>query len=167
MSVETLTDDACIAILAQVGTQYVGNTGLNADTTVKLVVAMAEADGKAIPGWILGKDMQATEAGPKARAALEAALASDDKRLRDLTSKAIEKYSAPAGQVIDLAIIAAGGGILLALAIIAKVKYSKKKGWEIEPGFPGLADVLDKAGSIIKAATGVPDTPSKDAKDEK
>jgi hypothetical protein len=167
MAADELTDEACIAILADVGNRYVGNAGLDTETTVKLLVAMAQAENRPIPGWVEGGDVPVDKIGPLARQAIEIALASDDTRLRELTDKAIEKYRGPHGQVVDLAVLAVGGGILLALAIISKVKYTKKKGWELEPGFPGLADVLDKTGGIIRAAMGGGAGPSEDGSKKK
>lgn len=92
--------------------------------------------------------------GPIARRALNEMLESDNERLRQLIRAGIAEHQVKQAQIVDLTIVAVGGGILLGLAVLSKIKYSKDKGWELEPGFPQLAEVLDKAGKLVDKVVG-------------
>jgi hypothetical protein len=148
MTVDDLSNESCIEVFAKVGQKYVGNAGYDAPTASALLRAVVAPDLPQPPPWLDHPESPGTF-GPIARRLLKEMLDSEDQRLRKLVNAAIAEQATKKGQIVDLAVLALGGGILLSLAIISKIKRTKDKGWEIEPGFPGLAEVLEKAGKLL------------------
>ena len=154
MLLDQLSDESCIAILASVGAKYVNNAGYDSKTVAKLIEALVQAEIPDLPTWLTNPNTSIDLSGPIARRALNDMLEGDNARLQVLVRAGIAEYQTKQGQVIDLAILLVGGGILLGLAVLSKMKYSKDRGWELEPGFPQLAAVLEKAGELIDKVVG-------------
>jgi hypothetical protein len=147
MTPDQLSFETCIAVLSDVGQKYVKNIGYEPRTVSSMIEAMVRSEVPKTPGWLSQPEDHVDDFGPIARRVLKDMLASEDDRLRDLVNRSITQYEKEEGHIIIEMMV--GGGILIGLAVISKIKYSKDRGWELEPGFPGLADVLDKAGNLI------------------
>jgi hypothetical protein len=147
MTPDQLSSETCIAVLSDVGDKYVKNIGYDPRTVSGMIEAMVRSELSTTPLWLNQPNLAIDTFGPIARLVLKEMLDSEDDRFRDLVNKSIARYEREEGQVILEIMV--GGGILIGLAVISKIKYSKDRGWELEPGFPGLADVLDKAGNLV------------------
>jgi hypothetical protein len=154
MPLDQLSDESCIAILASVGAKYVDHAGYDSKTAAKMVEAVVQGEISELPTWLTHPSTAVETSGPIARRALHDILESDHARLPVLVQAGIAEYQGKQGQVIDLAVLTVGGGILLGLAVLSKLKYSTHGGWELEPGFPQLAEVLEKAGKLIDKVVG-------------
>ncbi|QHN03043.1 hypothetical protein FTO74_06410 [Granulicella sp. WH15] len=153
MDLSKLSNETCVAVLAQVGEKYVKNAGYDARTVDKMVDVTVRSEVSKLPDWYSDPTQSIDTTGPLARRLLEEMLDSGDERLATLVQNEIRQAQSQVGkaQIVDLLV---GGGFLIALAVISKLKYSKDKGWELEPGFPQLAEVLDKAGKLVEKITG-------------
>jgi hypothetical protein len=153
-NLKDLSDEGCLAVLAEVGQKYVNNAGYDSRTAAIMVDAMVRTEIKNLPVWYNDPASSISASGPVARRALQEMLNSGNERLVTLVCSGIAGQETKKGEVIGIDDLVVGGGILISLAVLSKIKYSKEKGWEIEPGFPQLAEVLDKAGNLIDKMTG-------------
>ena len=153
MDLSKISNETCITVLAQVGQKYVKNAGYDARTVDKMIDVTVRSEVSELPAWYSDPAQSIDEAGPLARRMLEEMLNSEDDRLSTLVQNEVSQSQSQIdkAQIVDLLV---GGGFLIALAVISKLKYSKDKGWELEPGFPQLAEVLDKAGNLVGKITG-------------
>jgi hypothetical protein len=155
--VASLSDEGAVRVLERVAERYLKGAGVDvrqmAAVTEALVGIEAPDAAKALatPGI-----SEAREKGIMARNALAMLLDGGDERAARLAREALADTARAKGQAEPIT-VAVSGVFLLALAVASKVSYSKKKGWEVAPGFPGLTGVLGKAAKLISAASGAAD----------
>lgn len=71
-------------------------------------------------------------------AAIEAFIANADVDVRTFIDRAGPQTVAQSATLVTWA------AVVLGLAVLSKLRYNRKDGWVLEPGFPGLADILDR-----------------------
>jgi hypothetical protein len=152
MTIDDLPYEACIRVLAKTGQSYVEHVGYDAHTVSALLTAKIDLDLPEHPDWEERLDPKVF--GPIAKRMLNEALASDDTRLRRLVDAEIAEQASPHGQMVDPITLSIGGGILISMAIISKFGWTKEKGPQVLPGFPGLAEVLKECGKILDKLMG-------------
>lgn len=71
-------------------------------------------------------------------AAIEALMANADVEVRAFIDRAKPQAMAQSATLVTWA------AVVLGLAVLSKLRYNRTDGWVLEPGFPGLAEVLSK-----------------------
>ena len=148
-----LTDGAAIRALETATTKYLELSGVAVPQVAAITKTLFEIEA--------AEDVEALEKsdvgqkGALAKQALAEMAASSDRRAARVVDIAV-RDAVTTGQVEPVTTIVIGG-YLLALAVVSKVTYDPKKGVGLKPGFPGLANVLSKAGKLISAAVGAGD----------
>ena len=147
------TNEGVISALNRAGIIYARRHQLDVPTLAKTIMAIVavEGEGHTLPSWALGDaSPDPAEAGPIARKALEAMLASPPAEgLEGAAAEAIRDELAGRPHLVDPLSIGIGCGTLLALALMSKWSWSKSGGHQFATGFPDLDKVLGKVGAII------------------
>ena len=148
-----LSDEAAIRALEAATLKYLELSGVAISQIAAITKTLFEVE--APQGMAALEQSSLSEKGALCKQALAAMMESDDRRAARLAEQVV-RDSIATGQLEPITLII-GGTFILSLAVISKVTYSSSKGWEVRPGFPGLAPVLEKAAKLISAAMGAGD----------
>jgi hypothetical protein len=151
MEIDELSNEGCIDAVSAVGIKYIQTLNLDANTSVRFV--QAGIPQNTVPDWIENPRSHPEKAGPLAREVLRQMLEAGG-LLQRLARAEIDEQSRSQGQSITGVLM--GGMFLMALA--SKLSYSRQNGIEIAPGFPQLAEVLDKVAKILSSVTITPNS---------
>jgi hypothetical protein len=153
-TISTLPDAAAIAALDAATKRYLQLSGVAIPQLAAITQALFEIEA---PEGVTALDRSTREEkGELARQALTQMAVSDDRRAVRVAEIAIRECITTA-QAEPVTIIIIVGSFLLGLAVVSKITYDSKKGVGLKPGFPGLAEVLDKAAKLVSAAIGAGD----------
>lgn len=58
----------------------------------------------------------------------------------------VQRAAQRSAETVELqsATLVTWAAVVLGLAVLSKLRYDRQNGWTVEPGLPGLAEVLDK-----------------------
>lgn len=148
VEVARLSDEAAVAALGAAGEKYVRGAVKDVPQLGTVIRAFIEMEDPTV--LTIENDPKA--AADLARLALNAMLEAGpvDPRAARLASEAIEAQKVVTGQAEPITTILVGS-YFLALAVASKVSYSRNQGWKLNPGFPGLGNVLGKAAKLVSA----------------
>ena len=152
-AIAALSDKKAIQALQDSSRRYLELSGVAVAQITAVTREIALLDAPATLSAL--ESASEEECGELARTALLAMFNSSDRRAARLVELAVRDLTVE-GQAEPITLII-GGTFLLALALASKVSYSKKDGFGLKPGFPGLAKVLEKGAKLVSAAMGAGD----------
>ena len=151
-TVESLSDDQALKAADQFGRAIAIRMGVPSGVADKRVREDAALPAFPAPRTPIEGSERARLA-TACRFALLQALDSDDPVIVETASTVIEDARDPE-VALALGGLAVAGAVLVALAIVGKVSYSKEEGWKVEKGLPGIEKAGKAVGELLRAAFG-------------
>jgi hypothetical protein len=148
-NIADLTEEAAIHALETAASKYLELCGVAIPVVTAMANTLFEAGGEET---VALAESGVAERGAVAKKALTVMIESGDPLAVDVSETAVQQFSNV--QEIEPITVTLTGSYLLALAVVSKISYNSKRGWSLQPGFPGLSAVLEKAGKLVSAAIG-------------